>query len=59
MDWLRRGAGPFWQNYTMVYPVPDSTGALAGFTVRFPEYGVGPYCFGQQEVYVPIRFLRP
>ena len=43
----------------MLYPVPDSEGALAGFTVRFTEYAVGPYCFGQQEVFVPLGLLRP
>ncbi len=59
MEWILRGAGPYWQNYSMLYPVPDSSGALAGFTVRFAEYAVGPYCFGQQEVHVPIRLLRP
>ncbi|HPH40567.1 MAG TPA: hypothetical protein PK274_10125 [Candidatus Fermentibacter daniensis] len=59
MEWIQRGAGPYWENYSMLYPVPDSSGALAGFTVMFPEYGVGPYCFGQQEVFVPLSLLRP
>lgn len=58
-DWINAGAGPYWQNYSILIPVPDSTGALAGFTVRFAEYAVGPYCFGQQEVFVPIGALRP
>lgn len=58
-EWILRGAGPYWDNYSMLYPVPDSSGALAGFTVRFAEYAVGPYCFGQQEVFVPLALLRP
>lgn len=58
-EWILRGAGPYWENYSMLYPVPDSKGALAGFTVRFAEYAVGPYCFGQQEVFVPLDLLRP
>ena len=58
-EWILRGAGPYWENYTMLYPVPDESGALAGFTVRFAEYAVGPYCFGQQEVFVPLTLLRP
>ncbi|HRY60560.1 MAG TPA: hypothetical protein P5266_00060 [Candidatus Fermentibacter sp.] len=59
MEWIVMGAGPYWENYSMLYPVPDSEGALAGFTVRFTEYAVGPYCFGQQEVFVPLGLLRP
>lgn len=59
MEWIQRGAGPYWENYSMLYPVPDASGALAGFTVRFAEYAVGPYCFGQQEVFVPLALLRP
>ena len=58
-EWILRGAGPYWENYSMLYPVPDASGALAGFTVRFAEYAVGPYCFGQQEVFVPLALLRP
>ena len=57
--WIHRGTGPYWENYSMLYPVPDSSGALAGFTVRFGEYAVGPYCIGQQEVFVPLDLLRP
>ncbi|MDM7992351.1 MAG: hypothetical protein QUS11_03485 [Candidatus Fermentibacter sp.] len=59
MEWILRGAGPYWENYSMLWPVPDSSGALAGFTVRFAEYAVSPYCFGQQEVFIPLELLRP
>ena len=58
-EWILRGAGPYWENYSLLYPVPESSGALAGFTVRFAEYAVGPFCFGQQEVFVPLALLRP
>ena len=58
-DWIMRGAGPEWGNYDLLMPVPDSTGALAGFSVMFPDYSVAPYVAGPQEVFIPIELLRP
>ncbi|HRY61720.1 MAG TPA: hypothetical protein P5266_05930, partial [Candidatus Fermentibacter sp.] len=40
MDWIMEGAGPSWSNYGDLMPVPDSTGALAGFDIWFPDYRV-------------------
>lgn len=59
MDWIMRGAGPSWSNYGDLMPVPDSTGALAGFGICFPDYRVAPYVAGPQYVYIPIELLRP
>jgi hypothetical protein len=59
MDWIIRGAGPEWSNYDLLLPVPDSIGALAGFSIYFPDYSVAPYVAGPQEVFIPIELLRP
>lgn len=59
MDWIMEGAGPSWSNYGDLMPVPDSTGALAGFDIWFPDYRVAPYAAGPQYVYIPIELLRP
>jgi hypothetical protein len=59
MEWIREGAGPEWGNYSLLRPVPDSTGALAGFSTLFPSYRVAPYVSGPQEVFIPIGLLRP
>lgn len=59
MDWIMRGAGPEWGNYNLMLPVPDSIGALAGFSVCFPDYSVAPYVAGPREVFIPIGLLRP
>jgi hypothetical protein len=58
-DWIMEGAGPEWGNYSLLRPVPDSTGALAGFSTLFPSYRVAPYACGPQEVFIPIGLLRP
>lgn len=57
-DWVRRGAGPTWGNYSNLVPVPDSTGALAGFRVFFSSYEVAAYFRGPQTVFIPIDLLR-
>jgi len=57
VDWLRQGAGPTWDNYSNLVPVPDSTGALTGFSVSFSSYEVGPYSSGPQAVFIPIGLL--
>ena len=57
-DWVRQGAGPTWGNYSDLVPVPDSTGALAGFSVSFSPYEVGPYFSGPQTVFIPLDLLR-
>jgi hypothetical protein len=59
MDWIMEGAGPEWSNYELLTPVPDSSGALAGFSIQFPEYSVAPYVSGPLEVCIPIGLLRP
>jgi hypothetical protein len=59
MGWIMEGAGPEWSNYELLIPVPDSSGALAGFSIQFPEYSVAPYVSGPQEVCIPIGLLRP
>jgi len=57
--WILEGAGPEWSNYSLLRPVPDSTGALAGFGIVFESYAVAPYACGPQEVFVPVGLLRP
>lgn len=59
IDWIMRGAGPSWSNYSDLMPVPDSTGALAGFSICFPDYRVAPYVAGPQYVFIPVELLRP
>lgn len=56
-SWVRRGAGPTWDNYANLVPVPDSTGALAGFSVSFPSYAVAPFFAGPQAVFIPVALL--
>jgi hypothetical protein len=58
MDWIIQGAGPEWGNYDQLIPVPDPSGALAGFRVVFPSYCVAAFAYGPQEVFVPIGLLR-
>jgi hypothetical protein len=56
--WIMEGAGPEWGNYELLIPVPDSSGALAGFSIHFPAYSVAPYVAGPQDVFIPIGLLR-
>ena len=59
MAWILEGAGPEWSNYELLMPVPDSSGALAGFSVHFPAYSVAPYVAGPRDVFIPVDLLRP
>lgn len=58
-EWILEGAGPEWGNYSLLRPVPDSSGGLAGFSTCFPSYSVAPYSCGPQEVFIPVGLLRP
>jgi hypothetical protein len=58
-EWILQGAGPEWGNYNLLTPVPDSSGALGGFMVEFPQYAVADYASGPLGVFVPIHLLRP
>lgn len=51
--WIEEGASATPGNYHSLLPVPDESGAVAGYRVVFPPYQVAPYVFGPMEVFVP------
>ncbi len=53
--WIEAGTAPSPENYRCLLPVPDSTGAVAGYSVIFAPYQVAPYVYGPQEVFIPLE----
>lgn len=50
-DWIKRGAGPQWGNYTHVLVLADA------LKIEFEPYQVAPWASGPQEVRVPMAAL--
>lgn len=51
VDWIKRGAGPQWGNYTNVVLLADA------LKIEFEPYEVAPWAAGPQEVRVPLAAL--
>jgi uncharacterized protein YecT (DUF1311 family) len=52
-DWIARGAGPGWDNFSDFVLLPDT------LDIQYPPYAVAAYAAGPQETKIPLAPLKP